>query len=50
MMNPDQRDPKAIRTLSAPSSSLLGLLLVVVVIIVLLSGSTRAVALARIRP
>ena len=49
-MDTDQRAQNAIRTLIAPSNPLLGLLLVVLVIIVLLSGSTRAVALAKIRP
>jgi hypothetical protein len=49
-MDTDQRAQNAIRDLAAPSNPLLGLLLVVLVIIVLLSGSTRAVALAKIRP
>lgn len=49
-MNTNQRTQNAIRALIAPSNPLLGLLLVVLVIIVLLSGSTRAVALAKIRP
>ncbi len=50
MMKTDQRAQTAIRALVAPSNPLLGLLLVVLIIIVLLSGSTRAVALAKIRP
>lgn len=49
-MDTDQHAHNAIRDLAAPSNPLLGLLLVVLVIIVLLSGSTRAVALAKIRP
>lgn len=49
-MNTDQHAYNAIRALAAPSNPLLGLLLIVLVIIVLLSGSTRAVALAKVRP
>ncbi len=51
LMHTDQSDRNPIRDLVISSNPLLGLLLIVLVIIVLLlSGSTRAVALAKMRP
>ncbi|GEM_PF-1962136 len=50
-MHTDQSDRNAIRNRLISGNPLLGLLLIVLVIIVLLlSGSTRAVALAKIKP